>query len=237
MWVDGTRQPGDMMRCDLPLPPASKDGGRSAVGLLSAVGRDRTRGVSVFVLGVDRPALTVALARRDLTVAMWALGATVALVADGNAPPPCPALIETGDGARAIALLDAGADDVVLRSDSDDLVAARLAALVRRSRPGLVRVGDIAIDTVERQVSRHGRPLPLLPREYALLHFLACHAGTAVDHATLHQALWGRAFDPGTNVIAVHVSRLRAKLGSTGVSVVTDRGKGYRLVAVGQERG
>ena len=237
MWVDGARQPGDVIGRDLLLPPAPTDGGRSTADPYATAARDRTRGASVFMLGVDRPALAIALARRDLTVAMWALGATVALVADGNAPSTCPAVIETGNGARAIALLDDGADDVVLRSDDDDLVAARLAALVRRSRPGLLRVGDIAIDTVERQVSWQGRLLPLLPREYALLHYLACHAGTAVDHATLHQALWGRAFDPGTNVIAVHVSRLRARLCGTGVSVVTDRGKGYRLVAVSKERG
>ncbi|MBV9750658.1 MAG: response regulator transcription factor, partial [Acetobacteraceae bacterium] len=113
----------------------------------------------------------------------------------------------------------------------DSLVAARLAAVVRRSRPGLVQVGDIAIDTVERRVTRAGRPVELLPREYALLLFLAKHAGDVVDHATLHRALWGRCFDPGTNVIAVHVSRLRGKLGRGGVTVLTERGKGYRLAA------
>ncbi len=185
----------------------------------------------VLVLGIDRPALAAALAERGLVARTVAAGAAVALVAEEQPRPGCPAVIETRSDDRASALLDAGADDVVLRSDPDSLVAARLAALVRRSQPGMVRVGDIAIDTVERRVTRHGGPLPLLPREYALLLYLARHAGVAVDHATLHRALWGRAFDPGTNVIAVHVSRLRAKLGPGGVTVVTERGRGYRLVA------
>lgn len=185
----------------------------------------------VLVLGIDRPALAVALAERGMVARSLAVGVAAALVPEVAPRPLCPAVIEARSVARAAELLDAGADDVVLPSDPDSIVAARLAALVRRSQPGVVRVGDIAIDTVERRVTRSGRPLPLLPREYALLHYLARHAGTSVDHATLHRAIWGRAFDPGTNVIAVHVSRLRAKLGPGGVTVLTERGKGYRLVA------
>lgn len=192
---------------------------------------------SVHVAGIDRPSLAAALAERGLAIAALASDTAVALVEEGRTRPACPSVIETGSAGRAAMLLDGGADDVVLRSDPDDVVAARLAALVRRFRPGLVRVGDIAIDPVERSVTRQGQPLPLLPREYALLHFLARHAGTAVDHEMLHQALWGRAFDPGKNVIAVQVSRLRARLGDSGVTVVTERGKGYRLVAAGGGRG
>ena len=186
--------------------------------------------VPILVTGIDRPALAAALAERGLTIGTGAQDAAVALVAEGASRPACPAVIETRSVARAALLLDGGAEEVVLRSDPDTIVAARLAALVRRFRPGLVCVGDLAIDTVERSVTRQGQPLPLLPREYALLHYLALHAGEPVDQATLHRALWGRAFAPGTNVIAVHVSRLRARLGKTGVAVVTDRGKGYRLV-------
>lgn len=186
--------------------------------------------IPVLVLGIDRPALAAALAERGLVARTGAAGAAAALVPDEAPRPPCPTVIEARSRARASMLLDGGAEDVVLRSDPDGLVAARLAALVRRAQPGLLRVGDIAIDTIERRVTRYGRPLALLPREYALLHYLARHVGMAVDHATLHRALWGRAFDPGTNVIAVHVSRLRAKLGKGDVTLVTERGKGYRLV-------
>lgn len=186
----------------------------------------------VLVSGIDRPRLVAALAERGMTVRASAPGSIVALLPHGTERPACPVLIEAADPESASALLDGGADDVVLRSDCDALVAARLAALVRRSRPGVVQVGDIAIDTIERRVTRHGRPVTLLPREYALLLYLARHPNVSVDHATLHRAIWGRAFDPGTNVIAVHVSRLRSKLGNGGVRILTERRKGYKLLSV-----
>lgn len=184
----------------------------------------------VLLLGIERPALAGLLAERGLVVRVT--GATAALVADDQPRPACPAIVQASSPAIAGQLLDGGADDVVLRSDPDSLVAARIAALVRRSQPGLLQVGDLAIDTVERRVTRAGRPIALLPREYQLLLYLARHAGAVVDHQSLHQALWGRAYDPGTNVIAVHVSRLRSKLGDGTVTVVTDRGQGYRLAPI-----
>lgn len=183
----------------------------------------------VLLLGVKRPSLAAALAERGLAASAAVAGAAAALVGEAMPRPSCPSVVEASSTGSAGALLDGGADDVVLRTDPDSLVAARLAALVRRSQPAVLRVGDIAIDTVERSVTRAGEPIVLLPREYALLLYLARHAGQVVGHATLHQALWGRSFHPGTNVIAVHVSRLRSKLGADGVTVVTERGRGYRL--------
>lgn len=187
--------------------------------------------IPVLVLGIERPALAAALTDRGLVAKQAAPGAAAALVSEHATRPVCPAVIEVRDEVRASALLDAGADDVVLATDSDRLVAARLAALVRRAQPGIIKVGDLAIDALDRRVTRGGKPLALLPREFALLLYLARHVGQAVDHSTLHRAIWGREFDPGTNVIAVHVSRLRAKLGPGGVTVVTARGRGYCLVA------
>jgi DNA-binding response OmpR family regulator len=183
----------------------------------------------ILVLGVERPALGAALAARGLAVQPAAAGPVAALVAEGAARPTCPTIVQVSSDAAACAILDGGADDVALDSDSDQLVAARLAALIRRSQPCVIKVGDLAIDTFDRRVTRAGRPLALLPREYALLLYLARHVGAAVDHATLHRALWGRAFDPGTNVIAVHVSRLRAKLGDSPARITTERKQGYRL--------
>lgn len=183
----------------------------------------------VLILGVDRPALGEALAERGLAAQPAAAGPAAALIGEGASRPACPTLIQVGSLDAACALLDAGIDDVALASDPDQLVAARLAALVRRSQPGVIQVGDLAIDTFDRRVMRAGRPLALLPREYALLLYLARHVGAAVDHATLHRAIWGRVFDPGTNVIAVHVSRLRAKLGDSPARISTERGQGYRL--------
>lgn len=183
----------------------------------------------ILLVGIQRPQLAAMLVERGLAVAAAAAGAAIALVAEGVTVPMCPAVVEAQSAGTAGALLDKGAADVVLRSDPDALVVARLVALVRRLQPLPVQFGDIAIDTVERRVTRAGEPLALLPREYALLLFLARHGGLLVDHATLHRALWGRGFDPGTNVIAVHVSRLRAKLVGAGVTVITERGRGYRL--------
>ena len=183
----------------------------------------------VLLLGVERPALAGLLAERGLVVRATGARFAAALVGEVAERPDCPAIIEAAAPAGAGRLLDNGADDVVLRTDPDTLVAARLAALVRRAQPGLVRVGEIAIDTLERRVTLRGQPLALLPREYALLLYLARHAGVVVGHATLHRAIWDRGFDPGTNVIAVHVSRLRGKLTNSGVVLLTDRGQGYRL--------
>ena len=191
--------------------------------------RYRSAVLPVLLLGVQRPGLRALLAERGLTVRAAVAGCVAALVAEGGPRPVCPVVVETACERRAGALLDDGADDVVLRSDSDELVAARLAALIRRAQPLLVRYGDIAIDTIARTVTQAGATLSLLPREYALLLFLTRHGGATVAHATLHRALWDRDFDPGTNVIAVHISRLRAKLNGGAMTVVTERGRGYRL--------
>lgn len=183
----------------------------------------------VILVGVQRPGLKALLVARGLTVRVATTGCAAALVAEGLPRPVCPAVVEAADAQSAAPLLDSGADDVVLRSDPDVLVAARIVALIRRSQPLQVQFGDIVIDTVERSVALDGIALTLLPREYALLLYLARHGGATVDHLTLHRALWGRGFDPGTNVIAVHISRLRAKLNGGRVTVITERGKGYRL--------
>ena len=133
-------------------------------------------------------------------------------------------------GASVEHALDAGADDAVLLPASAGEIAARIAA---RIRPAALRIGPLDIDTVERRVMRSGTPIPLLPREYALLLHLARAAGRCVGRAELLACVWGLRFDPGTNVIEVHVSRLRAKLdrGFPQPLIVTEKGLGYRLTA------
>jgi len=112
-------------------------------------------------------------------------------------------------------------------------IAARLAARLRPRPPPPIVIGELRIDWVERRVARAGRPLALLPREYALLLHLARAGGRCVDRAELLEAVWRLHFDPGTNVIEVHVSRLRAKLdrGFARPLLVTEKGRGYRLMA------
>nr|WP_246586900.1 winged helix-turn-helix domain-containing protein [Stakelama flava] len=129
--------------------------------------------------------------------------------------------------------LDAGADDAVVASASACEIAARLARLARRNPPGTVRVGDLTLDIIAKRAFRGGHPLALLPREYALLAYLAEHAGRTVSRAALLSAVWNMDFDPGTNVVQVHVSRLRSRLdrGFDRPMLHTDIGKGYRLAA------
>ncbi len=109
--------------------------------------------------------------------------------------------------------------------------AARARGL--RLVPLEIVIGPLSIDPVERRVTRSGRPIALLPREYALLLHLARQEGRCVDRAELLRAVWGLRFDPGTNVVEVHISRLRAKLdrGFGAPLLRTEKGLGYRLTA------
>lgn len=115
-----------------------------------------------------------------------------------------------------------------------DLPQLEAAARARGLRlvPLSIAVGPLSIDPVERRVTRSGRPIALLPREYALLLHLARAEGRRVSRAELLAAVWGLGFDPGTNVVEVHVSRLRAKLdrGFDAPLLHTEKGRGYYLV-------
>jgi len=142
---------------------------------------------------------------------------------------PLLLLLPHGDSvARA---LDAGAEDAMPASTSADEIAARLAARIRR-RPEIV-LGELRIDPVERRVTRAGHLIRLLPREYALLLHLVRQGERPTGRNELLSAVWGLGFDPGTNVVEVHVSRLRAKLdrGFAIPMLRTDKGRGYRLCA------
>lgn len=195
---------------------------------------------AILVSGVDRPVLGAALARHGLIVA-GLIGAglpAAALVGSGVAVPMRPALVQAADLDAAVALLARDVDDVVLASDPDALVAARLAALVRRGTGRMLVVGDLAIDPVERRATRAGVPLDVLPREYAVLLHLARAGGALVTRAELTREVLGLRFDPGTNVVAVHLSRLRTKLHRGGAPMlVTEKGRGHRLVAAAGDGG
>ena len=88
------------------------------------------------------------------------------------------------------------------------------------------------IGRIERRVWREGREIRLLPRDYQLLTWLAAHPGAVFDRQRLLAAVWKLAFDPGTNVLEVHMSRLRAKLdrGFARPLIQTVKGQGYRFV-------
>ena len=187
----------------------------------------------VLALGAVRPGLDVEAAKRGLCFVSFGASVRAGVRFDGPAQAatgvPMLHVVPGGDAAVAAAI-DAGADDAVALSASDALIAARLAALVRRT-PATLTLGPLSIDRVERRVLREGRTLDLLPREYRLLLYLAEHAGQIVPHDELRRAVWGLRFHPGTNVVAVHVSRLRAKLDRSFATplLLTEKGRGYRL--------
>ena len=198
----------------------------------------------IIACALDIPQLAEAAQQRGLTLVAMARpsaeaaaavlrceGDPYARVADARAQGWRGALmLVLNHGGSVAHALDAGADDAVLPSACAGEIAARLAA---RLRPATLRIGALQIDTVERSVTRSGTPISLLPREYALLLHLARAAGRCVGRAELLAQVCGLRFDPGTNVIEVHVSRLRAKLdrGFPEPLILTEKGRGYRLVA------
>lgn len=137
--------------------------------------------------------------------------------------------------ARADALRG-GVDDVVGPWMDPDEALARLLRLVDRGRrPRTMRLGELVIDLVDHSAARAGCPLGLLHREYELLLHLARHHGQIQSRRDLLTAVWRIEFEPGTNVVEVHISRLRSRLdrGFARPMLRTVRGSGYRLDVVG----
>ena len=145
-----------------------------------------------------------------------------------------PEIAVAGCAAWLAAALDAGAADAVAHPVDPFELAARVDVRVRSHMPGETRLGDLRIDRIHREVTRGGRPIPLVPREFALLLHLAERRGEFVSRGELLEQVWGLRFDPGTNVVAVHVSKLRAKLDRDfAVPMIRSaKGLGYRLDAV-----
>ncbi|MEM7469523.1 MAG: response regulator transcription factor [Pseudomonadota bacterium] len=148
---------------------------------------------------------------------------------------PCLVLSALGDSNHRVQGLNGGADDYLAKPFDADELLARVGALIRRlhlQRPSNnIRVGDLRIDPVARTASRGDTKLQLQPREFTLLFFLAQHVNNVVTKTMLLQKVWGLDFDPQTNVVEVHISRLRAKLdfGNLPRLLHTVRGAGYSL--------
>lgn len=128
--------------------------------------------------------------------------------------------------------LDTGADDYVVKPFDLDEVLARLRALIRRAaseaQPRLL-LGDVEIDTASRIVTRAGEPVTLTAREYALLEYLALHRGKLVTRTMLYEHLFDENDNTLSNLLDVHVSNLRKKLGHEFIT--TRRGHGYSIEA------
>ena len=133
--------------------------------------------------------------------------------------------------------LRAGGDDYLTKPFEFVELTARLEVLVRRQalpQPQTVlRVGDLEIDLLRREVRRAGRSVELLPREYRLLEYLMRHPGQVVTRTMLFEEVWNYHYDERTNVIDVHIGKLRRKLDEGGLPsmIHTIRGSGYILRA------
>ncbi len=131
--------------------------------------------------------------------------------------------------------LRAGGDDYLPKPYAFTELLARIEALARRQRPGaadtVLKVGDLELDRLAHTVSRQGKAIPLQPREFRLLEYLMKHAGQVVTRTMLLENVWDYHFDPQTNVIDVHISRLRAKIDKEFDEPLlhTIRGAGYMI--------
>ncbi|SIQ01232.1 MULTISPECIES: response regulator transcription factor [unclassified Bosea (in: a-proteobacteria)] len=132
--------------------------------------------------------------------------------------------------------LRAGGDDYLPKPYAFSELLARVEVLARRrgapaSEPTTYRVGELVLDRLAHRVTREGKDILLQPREFRLLEYLMKHAGQVVTRTMLLENVWDYHFDPQTNVIDVHVSRLRSKVdkGFEHAMIHTVRGAGYMV--------
>lgn len=133
--------------------------------------------------------------------------------------------------------LEAGGDDYLVKPFAFTELMARLNALARRPPitevQTVVKVADLELDMLKRSVTRAGRRIELKPQEYKLLEYLMQHAGQIVTRTMLLENVWSFHFDPKTNIVESHMSRIRAKVdrGFGRELIQTVRGAGYRIDA------
>ena len=158
----------------------------------------------------------------------------VAELRQRNDTTPVLILSALGDVENRVEGLRAGCDDYLSKPFAFSELLARLEALERRSHTASetrLRLADLEMDLLKRTVTRAGRPIELLPREFRLLEYLLRNAGHIVTRTMLLEKVWDHHFDPQTNVIDVHVSRLRQKIDRdfSPPLLHTIRGAGYSL--------
>ncbi len=144
---------------------------------------------------------------------------------------PVLVLTARGGSAERVRGLDAGADDYLEKPFALDELLARLRALLRRGSPflgGPLSFEDLKMDLPARRVSRGGRQVALTNKEFALLELLLRTPGEVLPRSVIAQKLWDDNFESFSNVIDVHVRRLRAKLGEPAL-IQTVKGVGYAL--------
>jgi DNA-binding response OmpR family regulator len=205
----------------------------------------------VLVLGLEDQGYRVDAAERgdeaidllkfydyDVAVVDWRMpgkeGIEVVAWARKHDKPTAILMLTARDGPPdRIRGLDAGADDYLVKPFDFGELLARVRALQRRPRgvdAPVIQRGRLALDPVRREASVSGRPLALTPTEYNILELLIRRSPATVDRKAIAEHAWRDETDPlGSNAIDVQLSRLRAKLPSAGIRIVTVRGAGYRL--------
>ena len=189
-----------------------------------AVGFDMAQAGSYDILIVDRM-----LPERDglsMVEHLRAAGQTV----------PVLFLSALGEVEDRVAGLRAGGDDYLVKPYAISELTARLEALVRRQAgksATSLTLADLNVDLVARTVTRAGAPIDMQPREFELLEYLLRNSGQVVTRRMLLENVWNYQFDPQTNVIDVHISRLRGKIDRdfTPALLHTIRGAGYMMRA------
>lgn len=164
----------------------------------------------------DGLALVTALRERSITVPVLMISAL-------------------SDVDERIAGIRAGGDDYLTKPFSSQEMVARVEALIRRSGStspdAIIRAGTIEMNLVKRTVLHDGKPLRLPHKEFRLLEFLVRQAGRTLGRKFIFEQVWGYYFDPGANLINVHIGRLRKRLDRPGrpPAIATVKGEGYRL--------
>lgn len=166
------------------------------------------------------------------------------MLPDTNGLAVCRQLREAGVSSAVIMLtargelgervlgLEAGADDYMVKPFEVEELVARVAAVLRRTEGQLnVRVGPLELNRATRIARLAGRPIDLTTREFAILLYLVGRVGEAVTRSELLSRVWSIHFDPESNVVDVHIARLREKLGDHASLIETVRGRGYRVAA------
>jgi two-component system OmpR family response regulator len=133
--------------------------------------------------------------------------------------------------------LRAGGDDYMTKPFASEELTARLEVLLRRRGAGhrdmSLTVADLELDLISRTAHRAGAEIRLMPTEYKLLEYMMRNSGQILTRTMIFEAIWGYHFDPGTNLIDVHLGRLRRKIDRPGLTplIHTVRGSGYALHA------
>jgi len=163
--------------------------------------------------------------------------AVITALRDAGVETPVLMISALSDVDERVRGLRAGGDDYLTKPFAPDEMVARIEVLLRRhratDRETVLRVADLELDLIQRSARRGGSVLELLPIEFRLLEVLVRNSGQVLTRTMIFEAVWGYHFDPGTNVIDVHIGRLRKKVDPPGLPplIHTVRGSGYRLAA------